>query len=164
MTTWVVEARAEGVRVASPRGTYLVVADVLRGELRTANGAAVLPSEAELMRRHGVSRTTVRRALRTLAEEGVVASVPGKGWTFLGGDASGVRPLVEQVRELIRVDGLEPGDRFPSESMLSDRFGVSRGSVRQALAQLQGEGILKVVHGRGRFVQALPEPSESEGP
>ncbi len=149
--------------MVSPRGTYLVVADALRTDLQAASEESALPSEAELMRRHGVSRTTVRRALRSLAEEGIVVSVPGKGWLYRGGAHITVQPLVERVQDVISADGLGPGDLFPSESKLSARLGVSRGAVRQALAQLEGRGVLRAVHGRGRFVQAPEGAAEGKG-
>ncbi len=42
-----------------------------------------LPSENALCEMHDVSRVTVRRALKQLAEEGWVASRPGKGWEVI---------------------------------------------------------------------------------
>ena len=52
----------------------------LIGEL---DEGAALPTEAELTRRYGVSRTTVRRALAELAERGLVVSEQGRG-SFVG--------------------------------------------------------------------------------
>jgi GntR family transcriptional regulator len=60
----------------------------------------------------------------------------------------------EELLELIRRDALEPGERFPSEAELSERFGVSRGTVREALKLMEQDGILHVYHGRGRFLAA----------
>lgn len=57
-----------------------------------AEGAA-LPSESELMRRHGVSRSTVRRALKTLVREGLLTSRQGVG-TFVARRRVG-HPLTE---------------------------------------------------------------------
>jgi GntR family transcriptional regulator len=45
-----------------------------------------------------------------------------------------------------------PGDRLPSEFEMCDRFGVSRTVVRQALAELEAEGLLRKEKGRGTFV------------
>ena len=40
----------------------------------------MLPSEAQLMQRYGIARTTVRRGLGLLADEGWVYAVPQRGW------------------------------------------------------------------------------------
>jgi len=50
-----------------------------RGELQPGD---ILPSEATLCEQYGVSRTTVRAALSTLANEGLVTSESGRG-TFV---------------------------------------------------------------------------------
>lgn len=139
--------------MVSPRGTYLVIADALRKELQAEYSPGVLPSEADLMNRYNVSRTTVRRALGVLAGEGLVASVPGKGWVpgSVDGDS-----LADRVAAVIDEDNLRPGDAFPSESKLSERLEVSRGTVRSALAHLEGQGVLVAAHGKGRTVKTLP--------
>ena len=65
---------------------FEAVAQDLRDRIadgRTGPGGA-LDSEAEIGRRHGVSRVTVRRALETLRDEGLVASRAGSGWYVAG--------------------------------------------------------------------------------
>jgi len=57
---------------ASPRGTYLIIAEALRSEIQAADGRDILPSEADLMDSHSVSRNTIRRALKVLEADGVV--------------------------------------------------------------------------------------------
>jgi GntR family transcriptional regulator len=47
--------------------------------------SGALESEAELGRRYGVSRITVRRALEQLREDGLVSSRKGAGWYVTGG-------------------------------------------------------------------------------
>lgn len=56
--------------------------------------------------------------------------------------------IAQALRDEIRSGEIEPGSALPSEARLSERFAVSRGTVRQALAALRGEGLL--VGGRGR--------------
>jgi len=56
--------------------------------------------------------------------------------------------IAEALRAEIRDGDLEPGAPLPSEARLTARFGVSRGTVRQALAALRAEGL--IVGGRGR--------------
>jgi O-acetyl-ADP-ribose deacetylase (regulator of RNase III) len=41
--------------------------------------------------------------------------------------------LRDSLLREIREGGLEPGDRFPSETAIRDRYGVSRATVRQAV-------------------------------
>ncbi|GHF42404.1 hypothetical protein GCM10010218_24430 [Streptomyces mashuensis] len=139
---------------SSPRGTYLRIAETLRQQLNAGEIEEALPSEAALMRAHAVSRTTVRRALQTLAAEGLIEALPGVGWQVQGGVAT--PSLVAQVRTELAVGGFQIGGTFHSEAALCERFGVSRTAVRKALGQLEGEGLLEPVHGKGRIVKALP--------
>lgn len=65
-------------------------------------------------------------------------------------------PLYSQIRELLRgciLDGTYRGDgQMPSENAMVKAFGVSRITVRQALNDLQKEGLLFKIHGKGTFV------------
>ncbi|MFE6478055.1 MULTISPECIES: GntR family transcriptional regulator [Streptomyces] len=141
---------------ANPRGTYLVVSEKLREQIGTDEHPALLPSEADLMRAYGVGRNTVRRALKVLEAEGVLESAPGIGWRIVrSGDR---RSLAERMSDLIAEESLSVGDPYPSESQLCNRFGASRTAVRRVLAQMEGNGLLATVHGKGRTVRALPTP------
>jgi GntR family transcriptional regulator, transcriptional repressor for pyruvate dehydrogenase complex len=64
--------------------------------------------------------------------------------------------VVERLRELIDVQGLEPGDRLMSERELAERLGVSRTSVRQALTALEVTGLVRIRHGGGVFLARSP--------
>ncbi|MFF2569557.1 winged helix-turn-helix domain-containing protein [Streptomyces sp. NPDC058084] len=139
---------------ASPRGTYLVVSEALKKEVKEGRISDALPSEANLVQSYGVARNTIRRALKTLEGEGIVESAPGVGWRVSkGGDR---RSLAERMTALIAEDELAVGDTYPSEAKLCERFGVSRTAVRRAIAQMEGTGVLDTVHGKGRTVRALP--------
>ncbi|WP_328758247.1 winged helix-turn-helix domain-containing protein [Streptomyces sp. NBC_00271] len=142
---------------ASPRGTYLQVSESLRQKIESGDIVDALPSEATLMSAHGVSRNTVRRALKVLEADGVVASAPGIGWRIVrDGDR---RSLAERMTDLVTEDSLSVGDAYPSEAKLCERFGASRTAVRRVLAQMEGNGLLATVHGKGRTVRALPTPT-----
>lgn len=52
-------------------------------------------------------------------------------------------------------DGIfKSGDKIPSERALSESYGVSRMTIRQALTELENEGFLIRETGRGTFVSA----------
>ncbi|WP_405949122.1 GntR family transcriptional regulator [Streptomyces prunicolor] len=142
---------------ASPRGTYLQVSETLRRQIASGDVGDALPSEADLMSAHGVSRNTIRRALKVLEANGVVESAPGIGWRVVrGGDR---RSLAERMTDVIEEDSLSVGDAYPSEAKLCERFDASRTAVRRVLAQMEGNGLLATVHGKGRTVRALPTPT-----
>ena len=65
-------------------------------------------------------------------------------------------PLYSQLKELLRtriLDGTYPPlSRMPSEAELGKAFEVSRITVRQALGDLQKEGLIFKIHGKGTFV------------
>jgi GntR family transcriptional regulator len=65
-------------------------------------------------------------------------------------------PYYQQLKEILRADiarrELRPGARLPGDHELCEQYGVSRPVVRQALSELQYEGVLDRVKGRGTFV------------
>jgi len=60
---------------------YQTLRDQIRDEIAAGqySDGARLPTESELVARHGLSRQTVRRAFQDLVAEGVVFRVPGRG-------------------------------------------------------------------------------------
>ncbi|MCC7050007.1 MAG: GntR family transcriptional regulator [Alphaproteobacteria bacterium] len=58
------------------------------------------------------------------------------------------------LRRLEREFGI--GDRFPTEKELSGEFGVSRETVREALAWIESEGLITRHRGQGSFVVMRP--------
>lgn len=60
--------------------------------------------------------------------------------------------IIIGIRDLINYKNLEPGDKLPSERMLSEKFEVSRSNVREAIQKLEFFGLLKSRPQSGTFV------------
>ena len=67
--------------------------------------------------------------------------------------------LTEQVYEdlinMIVEEDYKPGDRFPSESALCERFSVSRNTLRAALNKLQVLGLAETMKGGGTYLKEV---------
>lgn len=62
------------------------------------------------------------------------------------------RQLCTQIEEQIRSGALQPGDRLPTERMLEEETGLSRGTIKTAYRELQKTGRIVTVQGSGSFV------------
>lgn len=60
--------------------------------------------------------------------------------------------IVEQLQESILAGELAPGEKLPTERELAQRFGVSRTTVRQALAALEARGLIESHVGSGTYL------------
>jgi DNA-binding LacI/PurR family transcriptional regulator len=67
------------------------------------------------------------------------------------------RHLREQLEDAIRSGSYAPGARLPGERELSERYQVSRITVRSALAAMVTEGLIERRHGSGTYVRDRPE-------
>ena len=65
-----------------------------------------------------------------------------------------VDEIIETLRQDIVTRRLPHGERLPSEKELSDRFGVSQPTVREAIRALETIGLVEVFHGNGSFVRS----------
>lgn len=76
-------------------------------------------------------------------------------------------PLYHQLKQIllkqISEHGLKPGDKLPGDFDLCKRFNVSRTVVRQALSELEFEGVLERIKGKGTYV-AQPKTTEHLAP
>lgn len=68
------------------------------------------------------------------------------------GVATTKRAQVRRILEQLIDSELHPGDAIPSERVLVTRLGVSRVTIRQAIADLVEVGALERVHGKGTYV------------
>lgn len=143
---------------ASPRGTFLKIADAMKAQIEDDPTMTELPSASDLMRDHQVSRGVALRAFGVLQKEGLVEPVPGGRWRLVReGQRVGRRALPDRLADVILDDGLEVGQSFPSASALCERFGISRPTVSKALEKLTAEGLLtEGAQGKVRTVRALP--------
>ena len=67
------------------------------------------------------------------------------------------KPLLYQLAKdglmnYIRENGLESGVLLPSETQLCARFGISRGTLREAVRALEEEGVVRRKAGAGTFI------------
>jgi GntR family transcriptional regulator len=69
--------------------------------------------------------------------------------------------ITQRLTDLIEGLNLGEGYALPTERELSERFGVSRITARQALAELEKKGLVRREQGRGTFVAERKIPRES---
>ncbi len=68
----------------------------------------------------------------------------------------------QQLRESILAGRLAPGDRLPAERDLAAQLGISRLTLRSALATLAAQGLLQVRQGSGYLVRDVRETGGSD--
>jgi GntR family transcriptional regulator, arabinose operon transcriptional repressor len=71
-------------------------------------------------------------------------------------DETSAQPKHQQLREYLAkqiVSGqLKPGQKIPSEHQLAGSLGIARTTIRQAMASLENEGLIRRIQGKGTFV------------
>lgn len=79
-------------------------------------------------------------------------------------DYRDTRPIYEQVRDGLRklmVTGmLRPGDKLPSVRALAMQLAINPNTIQRAYSQLEAEGYILSVSGKGTFVAELEEQNE----
>lgn len=63
-----------------------------------------------------------------------------------------------RLESLLTDDGIQAGDRMPTERELADRLDLSRATVRRVLGELEAEGLIIRHVGRGTFLLDAPAP------
>ena len=75
------------------------------------------------------------------------------------------RPLYEQVEEkfrnLILIGALEPGSRMPSVRQLAMELSINPNTIQRAYMQLEQEGLIYPVKGKGNFIADSEEVRKS---
>ena len=64
--------------------------------------------------------------------------------------------IADELKSNIQQQSYLPGDKLPTEKNLADRFQVNRHTIRNAIAILKEEGLIRVDRGRGMYVAQAP--------
>jgi GntR family transcriptional regulator, transcriptional repressor for pyruvate dehydrogenase complex len=72
--------------------------------------------------------------------------------------------VIHRLRDLVRSDRYEPGDKLPSERVLREELGVGRSTIREALRALEALGLIELRQGSGAFVRATEGEPTSDPP
>lgn len=116
----------------SPQPLYVQVREDLRRMLSKGDYKPhdCLPSEAKLMALYGVSRITIRQALRDLNTEGLIFSLPGKGNFVSRPKAIQNMQRLEGFAEAMSLNGFDTSSRvidsrhFPAPEAVSRALGI----------------------------------------
>ncbi len=57
--------------------------------------------------------------------------------------------VADAIKEWVVEQGLQPGDRLPGETELIQRFGMAKGTIREAMRLLQAQGLIETKTGPG---------------
>jgi GntR family transcriptional regulator len=116
-----------------------ILEEIHQGRLKPGDR---LPSEPELSRRFGVSRITIRRALKDLSQQGIIYSRQGKG-TFVAQtrirEISGFRSFSDDIR----ARGLTPSSqvinfsRIPADETVASRLNIKPGEMVYCLERVR---------------------------
>jgi GntR family transcriptional regulator len=122
---------------------YERLAEALEVRVRTMPPHHGLPTERELLEEYGVSRATVRQAIRLLVQRGLVYNVQGSG-TYVANPAVVSKTLhLTSFSEDMRQRGLEPAseillhERVPAPAELAASLQVAAGDELVAIRRLR---------------------------
>jgi GntR family transcriptional regulator len=71
--------------------------------------------------------------------------------------------IAADLRGQIEAGKYGPGDRLPSNRLMSEQYGVAAETLRQALDVLRGEGLIATQSTRGTFVLRKSSERSSDG-
>ncbi len=70
--------------------------------------------------------------------------------------------ILEQVKYALASGALRPGDQLPSVRALAEDLRINRNTVAKAYAELEHEGIVKTLQGKGVFCRKGVSPLREE--
>lgn len=107
--------------------------------------ASAAPSRRSTARHSADARSLAQRKGGRIALAGVDLSLPRATRLY--------QRIAAQIVRMLREQGIGPGERLPAERELSQRLGVSRPSLREAMIALETAGIVEVRIGDGTYVR-----------
>lgn len=69
--------------------------------------------------------------------------------------------LVDKIRSAVRMGDLVPGQQLPTVQEMSKELSIARGTIKRAYDELEYQGVLEKIQGRGTFICYQPENSTS---
>ena len=66
--------------------------------------------------------------------------------------------LVDQIRHAAASGGLRTGEPLPSIRPLAEELRVNRNTVAKAYAELENQGVIETIPGKGCFLKAVGSP------
>jgi len=70
--------------------------------------------------------------------------------------------LVDQVKSAAASGAVRAGEALPSIRPLAEELRVNRNTVAKAYAELESQGVIETIAGKGCFVRAAPSPYRKE--
>jgi GntR family transcriptional regulator len=61
--------------------------------------------------------------------------------------------IKDNLLDLLDKKKIKPGDKLPNEHELAEQYNVSRPTIRQAILDLEIEGLIERMKGRGTFIK-----------
>jgi DNA-binding transcriptional regulator YhcF (GntR family) len=66
--------------------------------------------------------------------------------------------IVEQIKYATASGALHPGEALPSIRILAEQLRINRNTVAKAYAELEHQGIVKIVQGKGVYISEKATP------
>ncbi len=135
---------------------YARIADELRSRLRRLPLGAPFETEQEIAEEFGVSRGTVRQALKTLEQEGLLMREQGRGsFRAQPNESPYVFRLEQSFSDSIRKIGVESGLRklsvkmVPAPAPIADMLHIPRGTKVRRVSRVRTVGGMPFAYGVG---------------
>src|ERR1700747_1726388 len=90
-----------------------------------------------------------------------MARARDKAVTARAGPTAGVtlwRRIADDLERAIAAGEIAAGEKLPGETEIAARFAVNRHTVRRAIAELAGRGLVRAARGSGTYVEGGGPP------